>query len=178
MDEAWKPVVGYESDYSISNHGRVKRTVPHGPNKKSGGFMCQVIGKRGYPVVQLWSNKSRAIRTVHQLVAEAFIGPRVVGMEVDHVDGNKLNNHLSNLEYVTKRENLLRKIPQGLQQYGERVGTSKLRTHQIEEILNLQARGMSYSKIGEVYGVGVTQVWRIVHGKAWKRAQATVNHIR
>lgn len=90
--------------YEVSNFGNVRRVVTPYP-----------AGKRGmYLAVSLWngSGKRRA-RSVHILVAEAFIGPRPVGMVPDHVDGNGRNNRLDNLEYVTRSENAKRAIRLG-----------------------------------------------------------------
>lgn len=96
--ERWLPVVGFERWYDVSDFGRIysvraARTLLSPPNG------------RGYPVVNLCGNGTRACFAVHQVVAATFLGPCPNGLEVDHVDGDRLNPRLSNLEYVTHAEN-------------------------------------------------------------------------
>lgn len=73
---------------------------PH-QNKKSGYMQCS-IRKTGH------NEQINYTKYIHGLVAEAFLGPRPEGYQVDHKDGNRSNNHVSNLEYVTHRENIKR----------------------------------------------------------------------
>lgn len=104
--ERWLPVVGWEGLYEVSDHGRVKRVLAAfgtRPGKLLRPGLC-----RGYPIVGLCREGRATSRTVHQLVAEAFIGPRGQGMEVDHADGDRSNNNVANLEYVSGLENIRR----------------------------------------------------------------------
>lgn len=168
MNEEWRPVVGYESTYEVSSHGRVRRVIPYGKNKSTGGIMSTVIGKRGYPVVRLWGlDKKVKFRTVHQLMAESFFGPRPEGFEVDHKDGVKTNNFLSNLEYVSKRENLRRRDALGLTHRGERTGNSVLKDSDIPEIFRLREQGLSYSQIAIRIGACQATIHNVVKGKTW-----------
>jgi hypothetical protein len=107
MEEVWKDVVGYEGLYLVSNLGNVKR-VRNGKLVASSdngcGYMCVSLGKKG--------EKRRSI-SIHLLVIRSFVGPAPVdenGVEYqcDHKDGNKKNNQISNLEYVTRAENIKR----------------------------------------------------------------------
>ena len=118
-DERWKPITGYEGIYEVSSHGRVRsldRTVTH-----SNGRVCRYKGKvrrtplnqNGYPRVNLSHQGEDKTRTVHSLVAEAFIGARSEGMEVCHNDGDPTNNHLDNLRYGTPSDNTLDKVRHG-----------------------------------------------------------------
>jgi hypothetical protein len=104
--ELWRPVVGYEGVYSVSSLGRVRRDVG-GRGTRSG-----IVRKpypnpdTGYLVIVLgWLGVKRTF-AVHQLVAEAFIGPCPERMLVHHKDGNRANPELSNIEYVTAAENI------------------------------------------------------------------------
>jgi HNH endonuclease/NUMOD4 motif len=103
--EHWKAVSGYEGRYFISDQGRV-----YSPPRKGtrGGILAHVFNTSGYPTVHFWQigqDKQRTV-AVHQLVAEAFLGPRPDGMEVCHGDGNPQNNHVSNLMYDTHARNV------------------------------------------------------------------------
>ena len=95
---AWMPVIGFENQYEVSNAGDIK-------NVKSGKILSKSIMGAGYYKADLWSFGKRRQTSIHRVVAGAFLGIPVDGMEVNHKDGNKLNNHVSNLEWVTKSEN-------------------------------------------------------------------------
>lgn len=102
-EEAWKPVVGYEGKYEISNHGKIRSLNYH-----STGLTRELkkrLDRYGYPCILLSCGKSRKHHTIHRLVAEAFIPNPENKSEVNHIDGDKQNNHVSNLEWVTMKEN-------------------------------------------------------------------------
>ena len=94
--EIWKDVVGYENLYQVSNLGNVKRTHLLKPN----------IDRKGYYFVNLSKNGIVKCCRVHQLVARAFISNTTNKLEVNHKDGNKLNNSVDNLEWSTHLENM------------------------------------------------------------------------
>jgi hypothetical protein len=100
--EEWRPVVGYENLYEVSNLGRVKSII----------FKKHKILKNGYrgeyAHVSLSKNGKKDYFTVHVLVTKMFIGPRPNGLFIDHIDNNPRNNRSDNLEYVTPRENIVR----------------------------------------------------------------------
>jgi hypothetical protein len=97
MEEIWKDIEGFP-DYQVSNLGRVK-SFKCGKEKILNGSK-----QKGYMFVVLSENKMVKHKPVHRLVAIAFLGKN--SMLVNHKDGNKLNNLLSNLEYVSNRENI------------------------------------------------------------------------
>lgn len=107
MTERWMPVTGYEGLYEVSDWGRV-RSLPR--TTTTGRLLKQHINSRnGYMYVSLCKNNHKATKRVHILVAEAFTDFRSYGFDssqvIDHIDGCKVNNHLSNLEVVTQSEN-------------------------------------------------------------------------
>ena len=71
------------------------------------------LGKRGYLTVELWRDGKSKTVGVHQLVALAFLGPRPEKQEVRHLDGNPLNNHLTNLAHGTRRQQRLDDVRNG-----------------------------------------------------------------
>ena len=106
----------YNSVYFVSENGDVFSC-------KKQRFLKKSIHSKGYEVVDLFINGKRKTAFVHRLVAECFIG--VSDMQVNHIDGNKLNNNVKNLEYVSNRENRLhslkdRKKPIGVFKHGKK----------------------------------------------------------
>lgn len=103
--EVWKPVVGWEEFYHVSNMGRVKR-VKAGINTSSGRVLKDGQKNGGYRQVVLSRPGMTQTLSVHRVVMAAFVGVRPNGHHIDHVDGNKENNALSNLRYTTPAENV------------------------------------------------------------------------
>lgn len=109
----WLPVVGFDR-YEVSNTGLVRR-VDYQISKSDGttqSFKSKLMKfsmDRGYYKVHLSQENGKGkTKWVHRLVAEAFLGlPVSSDLEVNHIDENKLNNHVSNLEWVTHRQNLM-----------------------------------------------------------------------
>jgi hypothetical protein len=99
--EQWKAIAECNGEYQISDHGRVK-SFKRGKEKMR---KPSIIGS-GYLGLIIYGTKGeRKSRTLHKLVAIAFIPNDQNKKEVNHIDGNKLNNHISNLEWVTRSEN-------------------------------------------------------------------------
>lgn len=89
-------------DYQISNFGNVRRLQKNGEYKPIAGS----VQNRGYRYFQIQRNGKRHNHLFHHLVAKYFIGERPSGLVIDHIDRNKLNNNVSNLRYITHKENL------------------------------------------------------------------------
>ena len=117
--EEWRPVVGFEGFYEVSNLGIVKgvtRII-----ECSNGTMKTIKGKqrkpsvneRGYLSVPLYQDNRPKNKFVHSLVLEAFVGPCPVGLEGCHNDGNPANNTLENLRWDTPSNNQLDRITHG-----------------------------------------------------------------
>ncbi len=95
---AWMPIIGFEGQYEVSDAGDIR-------NVKSGRILAKSFMGAGYVKADLWSFGKRWQTSVHRIVAGAFLGIPIEDMEVNHKDGDKTNNHVSNLEWVTKSEN-------------------------------------------------------------------------
>ena len=95
--EKWLPVRGYEGKYEVSSRGRVRSV-------RTGKVLAQCLWNSGYMGVSLWANNKGVNRSVHRLMAESFLNLEPE-LQVNHIDGNKLNNSLENLEVVTPSEN-------------------------------------------------------------------------
>lgn len=112
MIEIWHPCAGYETHYEVSNLGNVRsieRMVNnrlHNGLRKSPQKLLKVgKSKAGYFIVSFCVDGVKSNQTVHRLVARAFIPNETNKPQVNHKDGNKLNNHIDNLEWVTVSEN-------------------------------------------------------------------------
>jgi len=105
QEEIWKDIAGYEGLYQVSNLGRVMSF-----KKKSNSLLLSPSCSRGYLAVNLYINGNVKNPSIHRLVAIAFIPNPLNKPCVNHIDGNKLNNKLSNLEWCTYSENELHSI--------------------------------------------------------------------
>jgi hypothetical protein len=116
--EEWRPVVGYEGLYEVSNLGRVQR-----------GDRLRKLSPNdyGYIVVQLWRDGQYRQFLVHVLVAAAFLGPCPDGYEVNHKHGDKADNRASELEYMTRSDNNKHAYTTGLRVVTEKQRTSSRR---------------------------------------------------
>ena len=97
--EEWREIEGF-TIYEVSNLGRVRNKLT---SRVIGGHTL----KNGYIQVGLMNNKKQIFKMVHRLVSGAFIGRLPEGKEINHIDGNKTNNCVDNLEYVTHSENMI-----------------------------------------------------------------------
>ena len=118
--EEWKDIQGFEGWYQISNYGNIKSLDRFSPGKNNsvrhlkGAFMKLNIDTNGYHIICLYKNKIRYDFKVHRLVAQTFIPNPDNLPEVNHIDGNKLNNHVDNLEWVTRQDNCIHRQQTGL----------------------------------------------------------------
>ena len=105
----WARVCGYENHYLVSNTGVVLSIKSKKPLKQN-------PNSNGYPTISLYSFGKMNTTTVHSIVARAFVHKpkQIERLVVDHIDGNKSNNHYSNLEFVTQKENVHRAIRSGV----------------------------------------------------------------
>jgi hypothetical protein len=165
-NEIWKDVTGYEGVYSVSSIGRVRRDLAVWVHK-GGRILNPSRDSRGYHQVKLCLKPSQITFKIHKLVAVAFMGKCPDGLQVNHIDGNKDNNKLSNLEYITGTENIRHAFRLGLYKgtRGERNGNSKLKDKEIPQIHKLRSQGRTLKEIGSLFGVTESTIWTITKGK-------------
>lgn len=109
------------------------------------------------------------LRKMYKLVAETFIGPCPYGMGVNHIDGNKLNNHFTNLEYVTPSDNSKHAYRIGLKSNrGETNGRSKITVLIVKIIRRRVEMGETQEAVARSYGLHWGTVGRIISRKTWK----------
>lgn len=114
--ERWLPVVGWEAFYEVSDWGRV-RSIDR-PVRGKGGLPRNIRGRilrpaGQYPSVILHDGKRRKCAKIHQLVLDAFVGPRPPGADSCHNNGNRYDNRLENLRYDSRSENALDRVRHG-----------------------------------------------------------------
>jgi hypothetical protein len=177
--EEWRPVVGYEGLYDVSNRGRV-RSLPrvvrgcHGSTQlRRGRILKPRPNMDGYPgVILCHPTKRKRGRTVHILVAAAFIGPRPLGLIINHKDGVKTNCRPDNLEYITQGENVAHAFRTGLDDVGrwqgERHYQAKLKNSDIPIIRSMLADGVIHKAIAERFGVAKRTITDIAKGATWQ----------
>lgn len=165
--EIWLTVKGFKN-YSISNFGSVRRELTRTCSKK--GKILKSCSNGRYLNVSLQNDGIGKTCQIHQLVAETFICPRPQGLEINHKDGNKLNNHVENLEYVTKKENAQHAIRLGLikPQRGSKHWRSILTEIKVIEIRKLHSSGITQRKIAKIYKVHFGTINEIVLRHTWK----------
>jgi hypothetical protein len=162
--ENWWDIPGVPS-YQASDHGRVRSLtrIVEQAGRWGGTIRREFVGcilspslnTHGYLIVYVGS-PARS-KTVHSLVARAFLGEVPEGCQVNHKDGDKTNNRPENLEYITSTENNHHALKTGLR-------TMKITDEQIEEIKGLMGR-LSQREIGRRYGIHHSYVRYLVDGK-------------
>ncbi len=157
----WKDLVGYEGLYKISSFGEIfsckkNRIII---KSKTQGYYHFGARKNG---------KNRTLR-VHVMVMKTFIGERPNGKCINHIDGIKTNNCLSNLEYCTLSENTKHAHSLGLaniNKYGLNIAC-KLNLKEISEIKKMIKMGISQKEIAKKFNVHKSNVSKINRGHTW-----------
>jgi hypothetical protein len=167
----WKDICGYEGLYKISDSGEVKSLQRHVENGSKNGMILKerILSKceckNGYYYVSLRDGHRRKNFYIHKLVANAFLDE--LGDTVNHKDGNKKNNCVSNLEIVSYSENNKHAYDIGLRKKGENHYNAKLTYAQVEEIKH-RGKYAPYYKIGKKYGVSAATIRDILLKNTWK----------
>lgn len=177
-DEIWKDVVGYEGLYQVSNIGRVRsldRTVFNNGNKSMNLIKgCMMNPRRirdTYLIVNVCRDNIHKKLFVHRMVATAFIPNPENKEQVNHIDHDKLNNHVSNLNWMTRQEN---------HQYAVSEGRFKNMTKRgrltKEEILHIRKKEMPRMEYVKLYGVCSSTIRNVQSGKCGKRVLTALKY--
>ncbi len=194
MEEEWK-VISSHPEYQVSNYGKVKRFIPDKFNREL-KILKMSKDRSGYFYVNLYNKQGKKKYKIHRLLLLAFKpinNPELY--QCNHIDGNKQNNNINNLEWCTGSENIKHayriglelsrkgkdhhmygkhhtkeakdKISEGIK--GENHPRHKLTRKNIEEIkLLLQEKTLSQKEIGSIFGVSQVQISMIKLNKTWK----------
>lgn len=173
--EAWRPVLGFEGHYEVSNFGNVRslsRSITRRDGRKRTYFAQSMLAKvrDGYYLLFLRKQAVSYSRLVHRLVLEAFVGPCPPGMECRHLNGNRLDNRLENLRWGTPEENRADQLLHGTRRRGESNAQAKLSDAEVDKIRAARAK-FSTRVLGAMYGVSSSTISRIQTGKrrGWRQ---------
>lgn len=167
MIEIWKDVMNYEGLYKVSNLGRVKRLERKDSNGRTLKEMIMKTNKNGdkkrgyYERVYLSKDGIKKQMRVHRLVAQSFIPNPNKKEQVNHIDGNKLNNNVNNLEWATGSENLKHAIDIGLYSPNN---TRKLSNEQALDVLKRLNNKELVKDIASLYNVTTMTIQNIKNG--------------
>lgn len=172
MKEIYKQIPEFPDHYQVSNLGNVRRGNKH--LHKINPLKPKKSGRdRMYQSVALSVEGTIYYRYIHRLVMETFVGPCPDGHQVNHKDGDKTNNHLDNLEYVTPSENQKHAHENGLlpkppTHRGEMAPKAKLTADQVREIRRLYIPyKFGAQRLAKMFGVSKHSVQMIVNRKSW-----------
>lgn len=162
-----KAIPGYPG-YFVTDNGVVistRRRLAHivKPHRVR-GYMHIIISLDGKP-------KKRSIQGI---MLEAFKGPRPEGMHASHIDGVRDNNVISNLMWVTPKENCWHKVLHGTQHYGSQVNGAKLTEPEVLLIKTELANGASLRSLAFKFNVGDSTIGRIKRGINWCHVGADI----
>ncbi|KHS77025.1 hypothetical protein QT13_01935 [Pectobacterium brasiliense] len=165
-----KDIPGYEGIYSITPEGKVwsnERVDSFGRQVK-GKWLKPAIHTKGYMQVTLFSDGVRRVQTIHRLVAKTFIPNPKGKLEVNHINGIKLDNRVENLEWATSTDNNRHALFTGLRvaAHGESKSQSKVTESDVVAIR--ASTGITQRELASMYGVNQQQISRIRRGENWK----------
>ena len=168
--EAWKPVIGYEGRYEVSDHGRVRALFFAARGRwKPGRIMTHKIGLDGYSRLNLYDKDGKLrTKTVHSIVLESFSGRRPIGYVTRHLDGNRQNNHKSNLTWGTPSENSNDMRRHGNSTNGEKAIHAKLNREKVIQLRELWQSGFPISYLTNKYSICAAVAWKIATYRSWK----------
>lgn len=163
-NEIWKPIKGYEGKYFVSSLGRIKSL----PNRSRRTELILKPQNQTYSFIDLCKDGKVKKLTIHRIVAINFLDNPQNKPDVNHIDGNKHNNKLSNLEWVTKSENIKHSYATGLNScVGAKNSQCKLTEKEAVEIYNSNARTKDLSI---QYNITQSTICDIRKGRSWTHA--------
>lgn len=174
LEEIWKDIQGYEGLYKISEHGEVKGMerrikAPQGTRVIKEKTLKPYMSNN-YKKVYLCKDGKCKQYSIHRLVATNFIRPARDKEVVNHIDGNKMNNHYSNLEWCTQADNNKHAMKTGLwKNYGVNNHLSKFDGDDLKEIRFLLKKGYTHKEIALRYNVHEATIGKIHRGETYKQ---------
>jgi len=172
--EIWRTIPGSEGHYSVSSVGRVRsEPIPtrHVGRQRGRILTCSPDNKRYPQFCMCLVGGRRQTMKVHRAVALAFLGPRPEGHQINHRSGDKTDNRVENLEYVSCRENIRHAWRTGLCSSARRRGMSssqaKLTDEDVREIRRLGSQ-TTRKRLAQRFGVTPENIACILKGQTWQ----------
>ena len=160
--ETWVPV-SRDASYEVSNLGRVRQIT----KKNGSGLGVRQTKRNSLGYVPMMINRKKVY--VHRLVLNAFVGPCPAGHECHHINGNRSDNRLENLRWVTRKENQQHRVAHGTHNRGEHHPQVKLTPGKVRLIRAMYATGLYFQHdLGQLFGVWQSCIGRIVSRELWK----------
>lgn len=161
-----KDIPGYEGLYRLYEDGRVW-------SYRAKRFLTVGIDRDGYRRFTVCVNHKVKNQALHRWLYITFVGNIEEGKQINHKDGNKLNNALSNLELVTPKENTNHAWGIGLarKRFGSETSMAKLTENDIPKIIKMYNDGFKQGEIAEMFGIDQSNISRIVSKNTWTHVQ-------
>lgn len=183
-----KDIKGYEGLYQIDEFGTVVKIAREAKDKRDGFYTREVEikgryvkdkkGEDSYRIVQLWKDAKSTNFLVHILVYETFSGNiKPKNMDIDHIDGNRKNNHIDNLEVVSRSENNIRAYKLGFRGSGHDNPVSKTSKEDLDKVFELIANNYSKSYACKLTGVSFDTIKKIGKGISYKDRTDELNNL-
>lgn len=155
-----------QTDYYVNEQGEIF-------SNKSGELkkMATTINNKGYQCVNLYIDGKKFTKKLHRMILETFRPNDDDSLQTNHIDGNKLNNNIQNLEWVTGSENMKHAFENNLKepQKGEKNGMAKLTEFEVLNLRSMYKTGdFTQRYLADIFLMSVSQVSRIVNNKKWK----------
>ena len=169
-DETWRDIVNYDGLYQISNCGRIKSF-----QRKKPRIMKPAIDSGGYMNIRLSKDGTAKNHNMHVLVARAFVANPYSKPEVNHINGNKWDNHFDNLEWVTDSENKYHAYRTGLRKeaQGEAHRMAKLTNAQADycrKVYKPRDKEFNMTALAKKFGVCRQAIQHILQGKTYRNS--------
>lgn len=183
IEEIWKPCPEFEDHYEVSNLGRIRSKavfIPHDGmfNKDVGGYIKKIklhnqqMNRYGYLHTKLCKYGKCVHRTVHRLVAKAFIPNPDNLVQVNHIDGDKTNNTVSNLEWVSRSQNIKHAYSTGLMNSDHLKGSKHPNSKITEEVVkDIRSSNLKNKELAEKYNISSATVSNIRNRITWKHLE-------
>ena len=177
--ETWLPAPDYEESYEVSNFGCVRSIDRISGARRGvvrGQIVTPILDRKGYPKIRLFRGSRRTAKSVHRLVARAFIPNPDNLPQINHIDGNKLNNCVENLEWINNSGNQLHAYSNNLKSSkGIFNGRAKISDEQVTAFKLLYNIGRTTEEAASTIGINIHAARQIVSGRTWKSNTTPLN---
>lgn len=168
--EEWREVAGSDGLYLISNLGNLRRVeyVSRKGDIVPERQIAYYVNSQGYIATKIKINGKFKTKSAHRLIAEAFIPNPDNKPQINHIDNNRKNNSIENLEWVTAKENIHHCIRQKRNPIGEKHGSAVLTEYDVKIIKRLFKQGVSVPVVAKAFDLSQGAIRCIKDNRTWK----------